>query len=177
MFNLPKETNSVKSRGRIKCGRPWSHEGGNEAKQHRTFACLLSALHCFITVFSQSVLLGHRRKCCALTWSQDGGIWGISSDYWRILGLGRKEGGGWEHRWLNGNYREFVLRYLSRVQLFETLWTVACQAPLSMEFSRHIYWSGLPCPPPGIFPTQGLNWCLCVYCTGMWAVSFCFFYH
>ena len=26
-----------------------------------------------------------------------------------------------------------------------------------MRFSRHEYWSGLPCPPPGIFPTQGSN--------------------
>ena len=26
-----------------------------------------------------------------------------------------------------------------------------------MEFSRHEYWSGLPFPSPGIFPTQGLN--------------------
>ena len=32
-----------------------------------------------------------------------------------------------------------------------------CQAPLSMGFSRQEYWSGLPCPPPGIFPTQGSN--------------------
>ena len=46
---------------------------------------------------------------------------------------------------------------LSHVQLFATPWTVACQAPLSMEFSRQEYWSGLPCPSPGIFPTQGLN--------------------
>ena len=30
-----------------------------------------------------------------------------------------------------------------------TLWTVACQAPLSMGFSWQEYWSGLPCPPPG----------------------------
>ena len=30
-----------------------------------------------------------------------------------------------------------------------TLWTVACQAPLSMGFSRQEYLSGLPCPPPG----------------------------
>ena len=37
---------------------------------------------------------------------------------------------------------------LSRVQLFVTLWTVARQAPLSMEFSRQEYWSGLPFPPP-----------------------------
>ena len=34
--------------------------------------------------------------------------------------------------------------------------TVACQAPLSMVFSRQEYWSGLPCPPPGDLP-QGLN--------------------
>ena len=30
-----------------------------------------------------------------------------------------------------------------------TLWTVACQAPPSMGFSRQVYWSGLPFPPPG----------------------------
>ena len=30
-----------------------------------------------------------------------------------------------------------------------TLWVVACQAPLSMEFSRQEYWSGLPFPSPG----------------------------
>ena len=30
-----------------------------------------------------------------------------------------------------------------------TPWTVACQAPLSMGFSRQEHWSGLPCPPPG----------------------------
>ena len=33
--------------------------------------------------------------------------------------------------------------------LFETPWTVACQAPLSVGFSRQEYWGGLPCPPPG----------------------------
>ena len=31
---------------------------------------------------------------------------------------------------------------LSHVQLFATPWTVACQAPLSMGFSRKEYWSG-----------------------------------
>ena len=45
----------------------------------------------------------------------------------------------------------------SHVQLCATLWTVSCQAPLSMEFSRQEYWSGLPCPPPGDLPDQGLN--------------------
>ena len=33
-----------------------------------------------------------------------------------------------------------------------TPWTVATQAPLSMEFSRQEYWSGLPCPSPGDLP-------------------------
>ena len=36
----------------------------------------------------------------------------------------------------------------SRVWLLVTLWTVACQAPLSMGFSRQEYWSGLPFPSP-----------------------------
>ena len=38
---------------------------------------------------------------------------------------------------------------LSYDQLFATPWTVDCQAPLSMEFFRQEYWSGLPFPPPG----------------------------
>ena len=38
-----------------------------------------------------------------------------------------------------------------------TPWIVACQAPLSMGFSRQEYGSGLPIPSQGIFPTQGLN--------------------
>ena len=46
---------------------------------------------------------------------------------------------------------------LSRVWLFATSWTVACQVPLSMGFSRQEYWSGLPFPSPGIFLTQGSN--------------------
>ena len=38
-----------------------------------------------------------------------------------------------------------------------TLWTVACQAPLSMEFSRQEYWSGLPFPSPGDIPESGIK--------------------
>ena len=45
---------------------------------------------------------------------------------------------------------------LSRAQLFTTPWTVACQAPLSMGFSRQGYWSGLPFPPPGDRPDPGI---------------------
>ena len=38
-----------------------------------------------------------------------------------------------------------------------TPWTSAHQVPLSMGFSKLEYWNGLPCSPPGIFPTQGSN--------------------
>ena len=38
-----------------------------------------------------------------------------------------------------------------------TPWTVANQAPLSMEFSRHGYWSGLPFPSPGDLPDPGIK--------------------
>ena len=47
------------------------------------------------------------------------------------------------------------VKSLSRVQLFVTLWAVACQALLSMGFSRQEYWRGLPCPPPGDLPNPG----------------------
>ena len=40
---------------------------------------------------------------------------------------------------------------------FETPWTVACQAPLTMEFSRLEYWSELPFPPPGDLPKPGIK--------------------
>ena len=41
------------------------------------------------------------------------------------------------------------------VQLFVTPWTVAHQAPLSMEFSWQEYWSRLSCPPPGDLSDPG----------------------
>ena len=50
-----------------------------------------------------------------------------------------------------------VFQSLSRVQLFVTTWTVALQAPLSMEFSRQEYWSGLPFPSPEKLPNPGIK--------------------
>ena len=38
-----------------------------------------------------------------------------------------------------------------------TPWTVACQAPLSMAFSRQEYWSGLPVPSPGDLSNPGIE--------------------
>ena len=50
-----------------------------------------------------------------------------------------------------------MLSCFNHVQLFVTLWTVVHQAPLSMEFSRKEYWSGLPCPSPGNLLDPGIK--------------------
>ena len=49
------------------------------------------------------------------------------------------------------------MKSLSHVQFFATPWTVAHQAPPSMEFSRQEYWSGLPFPSPGDLPNPGIE--------------------
>ena len=46
----------------------------------------------------------------------------------------------------------YMLSSFSCVWLFGTLWTIACQPPLPMGFSRIEYWSGLPCPSPRDLP-------------------------
>ena len=53
-----------------------------------------------------------------------------------------------------------MLSHFDHVQLFVTLWAIACQAPLSMEFSRQEN-TGVSCHGflQGIFPTQGSNPC------------------
>ena len=51
----------------------------------------------------------------------------------------------------------YIVKSLSRVQLFVDPWTVAYQAPLSMGFSRQEYWSGLPFPSPGDLPDPGIE--------------------
>ena len=50
-----------------------------------------------------------------------------------------------------------ALSHFSRLQLFATQWTVACQAPLSTGFSWQEYPSGLPCPPPGDLFDPGIG--------------------
>ena len=46
---------------------------------------------------------------------------------------------------------------LSCVWLFATPWTVACQVPLSVEFCKQEYCSGLPLSPPGKLPDSGIK--------------------
>ena len=49
------------------------------------------------------------------------------------------------------------MKSLSRDRLFATPWTVAHQAPPSMELSRQAYWSGLPLSSPGDLPDPGIK--------------------
>ena len=49
------------------------------------------------------------------------------------------------------------MKSLSHVRLFVTPWTLAYQAPPSIEFSRQEYWSGLPFPSPGDLPNPGIQ--------------------
>ena len=75
----------------------------------------------------------------------------------------------WMSELMNEPYRKFFLLVfayhwiivvvwsLSHVQLFATLWTVAHQALLSMDFSRQEYWSGLPFPSSGDLPEPGIK--------------------
>ena len=55
------------------------------------------------------------------------------------------------------NSSESESEVLSCVQLFAAPWTVAHQAPPSMEFSRQEYWSGLPFPSPRDLPHPGIE--------------------
>ena len=50
-----------------------------------------------------------------------------------------------------------MLSHFSHVQLFVTLWIVACRAPLSMGILQQAYWSGLPFPSPGDLPDPGME--------------------
>ena len=50
-----------------------------------------------------------------------------------------------------------LLSCFSCVQLFATIWTIACQAPLTNGFSRQEYSSVLPFPPPEDLPNPGIK--------------------
>ena len=58
---------------------------------------------------------------------------------------------------LSGTCLSCSVLLLSHVRLFETPWTVARQAPLSMGFPRQEHWSGLPFPSPRDLPHPGIE--------------------
>ena len=66
---------------------------------------------------------------------------------------------------------------LSHVWLFVTPWTVAHQAPLSMEFFRQEYWNELPFPPPGMEPVLLLIFSTVIYLSYDWESRTCMILH
>ena len=61
---------------------------------------------------------------------------------------------------------------LSHILFVATPWTVVCQTPLSMEFSRSKYWNRLPFSPPGeSFKLRDWTHVSCVWCTG-WQILY-----
>ena len=89
-------------------------------------------------------------------WSQNQPFWSRRCANWRKGKKGEK---------IPGFLTAVLMRcaclslfsHFSCIWLFTTLWTVACQAPLSVGFSKQAYWSGLPCPPPGDLPDPGIE--------------------
>ena len=61
-----------------------------------------------------------------------------------------------EKRWMKFVSLKVLSRF-SHIQFFVTLWTAACQASLSVGFSRQENWNGLPFPPPGGLPDPGIK--------------------
>ena len=63
----------------------------------------------------------------------------------------------WVVRTSKWKWKKWKCQLLRHVWFFVTLRTVACQAQLSMEFSRQEYWNELPFPSPGDLPDTGIS--------------------
>ena len=60
-------------------------------------------------------------------------------------------------KYLGGRLLVVVVKLLSCISLFAPLWTVSCKTPLSIEFSRQEYLSGLPFLSSGDLPDSGIE--------------------
>ena len=110
--------------------------------------CLEQWLTHSICVLAVILLLGNIRKSLLQTVTEVA----FGSLSW----LGRR--GGREQVETSVLYIVFMCaRSLSPVWLIAAPWTVACQASLSMEFSRQVYWSKLPFPTRGDLPDSGIK--------------------
>ena len=110
--------------------------------------------HCHGTLIIGNFILRHTWQNiswnCIAVWDSSKMLPAFSSSFTWIKPVSQYEGAYWLHLLLS--LWSLCWSMLSHVQLFVTPWTVTCQAPLFMEFSRQKYLSGLPCPPPGDFP-------------------------
>ena len=90
-----------------------------------------------------------------------------------IIFILKRTSGNKDHRFLPGLLSMAATMHALSV-VFDSLWpawTVACQVPRSMGFSRQEHWSGLPFPPWGDLPNQGIEPVSYISCTGWWVDS------
>ena len=101
--------------------------------------------------FFETILLLEQISSMIRVWGQ----WGHCCTLHSVLSLTYMEASGHGQSPL----RAFVWICVHSVvsDSFATPWTAAHQASLSLEFSRHEYWSGLPLPTPGDLPNPGIE--------------------
>ena len=92
-----------------------------------------------------------------------------STDFFFLVGDGLQalEETSFVTFWKGTGTISVVVQSLSRVRRFVTTWTIAQEAPLSMEFSRQEYWSDLSFPSPGDLPDLGTE----LMSLGRWILS------
>ena len=81
----------------------------------------------------------------------------LDREAWHAAVHGSQKGWTQLSQWTELNCTGGMLSHFSYVWLIVTIWTIAQQAPLSMEFSKQEYWSGLPFPTPGHLPDPGIK--------------------
>ena len=116
------------------CSPPGSSVHGDSPDKNNKVGCHALLQKIFLTQGSNLRLLSFMSPALA------GGFF-ITSTTWEALFLTCGGGG-------------FVAKLCPTLA---TPWTVACQAPVSMEFSRQDYWSGWPFPSPGDLPKPGIK--------------------
>ena len=155
-----------KSHGRrslVGCS-PWGHRKSDTTEQ----------LHFHFSLSCIGEGNGNPLQCSCLENPRDGGAWwadicGVTQSRTRLKWLSSSSSSRSLYKmteiqlfWLEMSETMRVCYSLSRVQLFATPWTVAHQAPLSMEFSRKEYWVGCHSLLQGIFSTQRSNPISCI---------------
>ena len=94
-----------------------------------------------------------------LNWTQYSAWTSVDGTYWLLIIFcwRRNPEQRWYYRGQANNESKWKCRSFSCVWLFVTPWTIAHQTPLSVEFSRQEYWSGLPFPSPEDLPHPGIE--------------------
>ena len=151
----------------------WKIPGAEEPGRLQSMGSLRVG-HDWVTSLSLSRIgerNGNPLQCSCLENPRDRGAWwaavyGATQSWTRLKWLSSRLSNSLSFAFQNSfrtinriNHQLFLKKFwsLHHVQLFVTPWTVIRQAPLSMEFSRQEYWSGLPFPSPGDLPDPGIE--------------------